>query len=62
MKNIKIKTVYVPVGEFHNSERAICTIGIPDLYGDKVVQNEHGTQFPVEDLSDAEIEIFYANI
>lgn len=30
--------------------------------GEVVVQNEHGTQFPVEDLSDAEIEIFYANI
>ena len=27
-----------------------------------VVQNEHGTQFPVSDLSQAEIDIFYANI
>lgn len=30
--------------------------------GDVVVKNEHGTQFPVEDLSEEEIEIFYANI
>ena len=30
--------------------------------GQVVVENEHGTQFPVEDLSDGEIEIFYANI
>lgn len=30
--------------------------------GEVVVENEHGTQFPVEDLSDEEMEIFYANI
>ena len=30
--------------------------------GEVVVENEHGTQFPVEDLSEKEIEIFYANI
>ena len=30
--------------------------------GEVVVKNEHGTQFPVEDLSEEEIEIFYANI
>lgn len=30
--------------------------------GNVVVENEHGTQFPVEDLSKEEIEIFYANI
>lgn len=30
--------------------------------GEVVVENEHGTQFPVEDLSEEEIEIFYANI
>lgn len=26
--------------------------------GEVVVENEHGTQFPVEDLSDAEIDVF----
>lgn len=30
--------------------------------GEVVVENEHGTQFPVEDLSEKEIKIFYANI
>jgi hypothetical protein len=30
--------------------------------GEVVVVNEHGTQFPVTDLSDTEIDIFYANI
>lgn len=30
--------------------------------GEVVVENEHGTQFSVEDLSEKEIEIFYANI
>lgn len=30
--------------------------------GEVVVENEHGTCFPVEDLSEEEIEIFYANI
>ena len=30
--------------------------------GEVVVENEHGTQFPIEDLSNQEIEIFYANI
>jgi hypothetical protein len=30
--------------------------------GEVVVENEHGTQFPVTDLSDTEIDIFYANI
>ena len=34
------QTVYLPVSEFNSSERAICTIGIPDLYGDKVVENK----------------------
>jgi hypothetical protein len=33
-----------------------------DENGNVVVKNEHGTQFPVSDLSDNEIEIFYANI
>jgi hypothetical protein len=27
-----------------------------------VVENEHGTQFPVSDLSDAELDIFYTNL
>jgi hypothetical protein len=37
MKIQKFKqTVYLHVSEFNSSERAICTIGIPDLYGDKV--------------------------
>jgi hypothetical protein len=30
--------------------------------GDVVVENENGTQFPVSDLSENEIDIFYANI
>lgn len=30
--------------------------------GEVVVKNEHGTKFPIEDLSDEEMEIFYANI
>jgi len=30
--------------------------------GEVVVENEHGTQFPVEDLSEEEIEIFYDNL
>lgn len=30
--------------------------------GEVVVENEHGTQFPVESLSDTEIQIFYANL
>ena len=30
--------------------------------GEVVVRNEHGTEFPVEDLSEEEIEIFYTNI
>jgi hypothetical protein len=34
------QTVYLPVSEFNSSERAICTIGIPDLYGDKVVETK----------------------
>lgn len=34
------QTVYLPVNEFNSSERAICTIGIPDLYGDKVIEQE----------------------
>lgn len=33
-----------------------------DEEGNVVVENEHGTQFPVSDLSEEEIEIFYANI
>lgn len=39
MKPVK-QTVYLPVSEFNDSERAICTIGIPDLYGDKVIEQE----------------------
>lgn len=27
-----------------------------------MVENEHGTEFPVEDLSKAELQIFYVNI
>lgn len=30
--------------------------------GEVVVENEHGTQFPVSDLSEDEIQIFYSNI
>jgi len=30
--------------------------------GEVVVENEHGTQFPVSDLSENEIQIFYSNI
>jgi hypothetical protein len=30
--------------------------------GEVVVRNEHGTQFPVSDLSETEIEIFYSTI
>jgi hypothetical protein len=30
--------------------------------GEVVVQNEHGTEFPVSDLSETEIDIFYNNI
>jgi hypothetical protein len=33
-----------------------------DKNGDVVVRNEHGTEFPVSDLSENEIEIFYANL
>lgn len=33
-----------------------------DDEGDVVVENEHGTQFPVSDLSDEELNIFYANL
>lgn len=29
--------------------------------GEVVVENEHGTQFPVDDLSETEMEIFKAN-
>ena len=39
MKPIK-QTVYLPVSEFNSSERAICTIGIPDLYGDKIIEKD----------------------
>ncbi len=46
MKNIKIKTVYVPVN------------GSSTLF----VVEEGRISDSVEDLSDAEIEIFYANI
>ena len=42
--------VYLPVSEFNSSERAICTIGIPDLYGDKVVEQE-GYFFTPEQLN-----------
>lgn len=27
-----------------------------------LVENEHGTEFPVEDLSETELKIFYLNI
>lgn len=30
--------------------------------GDLVVENEHGTQFDIEDLSKKEMEVFYAHI
>ena len=40
MSTITKQTVYLPVSEFNRSERAICTIGIPDLYGDKVVEEK----------------------
>ena len=30
--------------------------------GEVVVENEHGTQFPVSELSKQEIEIFYNNL
>ena len=30
--------------------------------GDVVVENEHDTQFPVSDLSDVELDIFYTNL
>lgn len=30
--------------------------------GNVVVRNEHGTEFPVEDLSDTELEIFWDNL
>lgn len=30
--------------------------------GEVVVENEHGTQFPVKDLSEQEIELFYTNL
>lgn len=33
-----------------------------DDEGNVVVENEHGTQFPVSDLSDIELDIFYANL
>jgi hypothetical protein len=33
-----------------------------DDEGNVVVENEHGTQFPVSDLSDTELEIFYVNL
>lgn len=40
MKKLIKQRVYLPVSEFNKSERAICTIGIPDLYGDRVVEEE----------------------
>jgi hypothetical protein len=33
-----------------------------DEKGNVVVENEHGTQFPVSDLSDVELDIFYTNL
>lgn len=45
------QTVYLPVNDFNSSERAICTIGIPDLYGDKVVEQE-GYFFTPEQLNE----------
>ena len=33
-----------------------------DEEGNVVVENEHGTQFPVSDLSDIELDIFYTNL
>lgn len=45
------QTVYLPVSEFNSSERAICTIGIPDLYGDKVIEKQ-GYFFTPEQLNE----------
>jgi hypothetical protein len=33
-----------------------------DEEGNVVVENEHGTQFPVSDLSYIELDIFYTNL
>jgi hypothetical protein len=33
-----------------------------DKEGNVIVENEHGTQFPVSDLSDVELDIFYTNL
>lgn len=33
-----------------------------DSDGDLVIENEHGTQFPIDELSPNEIELFYNNI
>ena len=30
--------------------------------GDVVVENEHGTQFDIDELSESDIQCFYANI
>ena len=48
---IQKQTVYLPVSDFHSSERAICTIGIPDLYGDRVIEKE-GYFFTKEQLNE----------
>lgn len=45
------QTVYLPVNDFNSSERAICTIGIPDLYSDKVIEQE-GYFFTPEQLNE----------
>lgn len=51
MNTLTKQTVYLPVSEFNSSERAICTIGIPDLYGDKVIEKE-GYFFTPEQLNE----------
>jgi hypothetical protein len=33
-----------------------------DKEGNVVVENEHGTQFSVEELSEMELQVFYANL
>lgn len=50
MKKLIKQTIYLPVSEFNRSERAICTIGIPDLYGDRVVE-ERGYFFTSWELN-----------
>lgn len=53
------QTVYLPVGYYHSSERAVCTIGLHDLYGDKVVEEE-GYFFTQEQLDSYKVDIIKA--